>query len=47
MMKNQLPSDWQQKPFKDVAEVVTGTTPSKKNPAFYGGNVPFITPAEL
>lgn len=46
-MKNQLPPKWQQIPFKEVAEVVTGTTPSKKYPAFYGGNVPFITPAEL
>ncbi|WP_158735589.1 restriction endonuclease subunit S [Alteribacillus sp. YIM 98480] len=33
--------------LKDVARIVTGKTPSKKNPSYYGGDVPFVTPAEL
>lgn len=35
------------KKFKDVARVVTGKTPSKSNAAFFGGDIPFVTPAEL
>jgi type I restriction enzyme S subunit len=31
----------------DVAEVVTGTTPSKAELGYYGGSIPFVTPAEL
>jgi type I restriction enzyme S subunit len=46
-MKNQLPSRWQIKPFSEVAEVVTGTTPPKISPEYYGGSVPFITPTEI
>lgn len=46
-MKKQFPSRWPRKPFKEVAEVVTGTTPSKGRSEYYGGDVPFITPAEL
>lgn len=31
----------------DVAKVVTGKTPPKSNPIYFGGVVPFVTPAEL
>ncbi|MFO0575679.1 MAG: restriction endonuclease subunit S [Polyangia bacterium] len=31
----------------EVAEVVTGTTPSTSCPEYYGGEVPFVGPAEL
>lgn len=33
--------------IKDVAKVVTGKTPSTSEPANFGGDIPFITPAEL
>lgn len=31
----------------DVAEIVTGTTPPTLEPSYYGGTIPFVTPAEL
>lgn len=34
-------------PFSGVAKVITGTTPSKTCPDYYGGNTPFVTPVEL
>ena len=46
-MKQNLPSSWDLKSFKDVAEVVTGTTPSTKFPEYYGGSIPFVGPGEL
>jgi len=33
--------------FKEVAEVITGTTPATKEPDNYGGEIPFVTPVEL
>ncbi|WP_370278078.1 restriction endonuclease subunit S [Pontibacterium sp.] len=38
---------WPLVAIKDVAKVVTGKTPSKKNPEFFGGSIPFVTPAEI
>ncbi|WP_066424929.1 restriction endonuclease subunit S [Anabaena sp. 4-3] len=46
-MKHQFPSDWTTSPFRNVAEVITGTTPSTQYPEYYGGSVPFVGPAEL
>ena len=37
---------WPLVKFKDVATVVTGSTP-KKNDENYGGNIPFVTPGDL
>ncbi|WP_082695999.1 restriction endonuclease subunit S [Aquitalea pelogenes] len=31
----------------DVAQIVTGSTPSKAREVFWGGSIPFVTPAEL
>ncbi|MEC9305087.1 MAG: restriction endonuclease subunit S, partial [Pseudomonadota bacterium] len=33
--------------LNDVGEIVTGKTPSTKNPDNFGGNIPFIKPADL
>ncbi|HAU2169456.1 TPA: restriction endonuclease subunit S [Legionella pneumophila] len=38
---------WHTVKLSDVAEVVTGTTPSKQNLEYYGNKIPFITPSEL
>lgn len=46
-MKYQFPTSWTTSPFKNVAEVITGTTPSTQYPEYYGGSVPFVGPAEL
>jgi type I restriction enzyme S subunit len=46
-MKNKIPLSWPTYSFKEVAEVITGTTPSTNHPEYYGGFIPFIGPAEL
>ncbi len=38
--------NWPKAKFKDVAKVVTGSTP-KKSAANYGGDIPFVTPGDL
>lgn len=38
---------WPLVPIKDVSTVVTGKTPSKKEDDNFGGDIPFVTPAEL
>lgn len=40
-------NDWQLKQISDLGEVVTGSTPSTKNPEYYGGQIPFVKPADL
>ena len=40
-------SNMQQMEIGDLGSVVTGKTPSTKNQAFWDGNVPFVTPADL
>ena len=38
---------WKYKKLKEVGFTQTGTTPSKSVKSFYGGEIPFIRPAEL
>ena len=38
---------WPLVALSDIAEIVTGTTPSTAEPPYYIGTVPFITPTEL
>ena len=38
---------WEEKKLKEVGRTQTGTTPSKSVKSFYGGDIPFIRPAEL
>lgn len=38
---------WTYKKLEEVGVTQTGTTPSKQIKAYYGGNIPFIRPAEL
>lgn len=46
-MKVAPSNKWNYFSFKEVAEVVTGATPSKAISEHYGGKVPFVTPTEL
>lgn len=46
-MGTKLPVSWHSVLLSDVAEVVTGKTPSTKNLDNFGGNIPFIKPADL
>lgn len=42
-----IPDNWCWTNFKNVAEVVTGGTPSKKHKEYYGNVFPFFKPADL
>nr|WP_256354182.1 restriction endonuclease subunit S [Variovorax sp. dw_308] len=42
-----LPDSWKWVPIGDIAEVVGGGTPSTTDPANFGGDVPWITPADM
>ena len=43
---NELPSD-KKTTIGKMAEVVTGGTPSRKHPEYYGGNVPWVKTGEI
>ena len=43
----EIPKDWELLAIDDVAEVVGGGTPSTKDPSYFGGNIPWITPKDL
>jgi type I restriction enzyme S subunit len=39
-------SDWKSIKVKDTGKVITGKTPSKKNPEYWGKEIPFVTPSD-
>ncbi len=41
------PGHWEEVQFDQVAQVITGCTPSTKSTSYYGGDIPFIGPADL
>lgn len=43
----ELPSSWTWVALGEVANVVGGGTPSTSDPANFGGNIPWITPADM
>ena len=43
----QLPVNWCWTTVSNVSEVVTGGTPSKKHPEYYGEDFPFFKPTDL
>lgn len=42
-----LPEGWKRKSIEDIALVSSGGTPSRSNPAYWGGEIPWITTAEV
>lgn len=42
-----LPCGWKWETLGNIAEVVGGGTPSTRNAANFGGNIPWLTPADL
>ncbi len=40
-----IPSDWSLKNIGEIASVTSGGTPNRKIPAFWGGDIPWITTA--
>jgi len=43
----EIPMDWLEMPIGEMGEVTSGGTPSRKVPAFWGGDIPWVTTAEL
>ncbi|KTT26392.1 restriction endonuclease subunit S [Pseudacidovorax intermedius] len=39
--------DWEEQSVENFGRVVTGSTPSTAQPAFYGGGIPFVSPADI
>ena len=42
-----IPASWQWVRVSDIAKTITGGTPSKNKPQYYGGTFPFYKPADL
>ncbi|EKC3680334.1 restriction endonuclease subunit S [Campylobacter jejuni] len=42
-----LPQGWKWKSLGEIGEIITGTTPSKNNPNFYGNEYPLFKPSDL
>jgi type I restriction enzyme, S subunit len=43
----QIPATWRWDKLGNVARVIGGGTPSTTNPEYWGGDIPWITPADL
>jgi type I restriction enzyme S subunit len=43
----ELPQGWAWTTIGEIAQVITGTTPSKKDPSNYGDYIPFVKPPQL
>ncbi|MBR3371260.1 MAG: restriction endonuclease subunit S [Rhodobacteraceae bacterium] len=46
-MKDVAQSRWETKPLGEVCKFIGGGTPSKQNPAFWGGNFPWVSPKDM
>lgn len=46
-MSSDLPGGWREAQLGDVARIVTGKTPSTKEPRYWGGDIPFVTPSDI
>ncbi|STP02429.1 restriction endonuclease subunit S [Helicobacter canadensis] len=42
-----LPQHWEWKTLGEIGEIITGSTPSKNNPKFYGNDYPLFKPSDL
>jgi len=42
-----LPEAWGQAPIGEIGEVCAGGTPSRANPSYWNGSIPWVTPSEL
>ena len=45
--KNISIADWKEKTLKDCCRIGSGGTPSRKNPAFYRGDIPWVKTGEI
>ncbi|BFM15461.1 restriction endonuclease subunit S [Maricurvus nonylphenolicus] len=44
---SELPKGWVDCLLDEISDVVTGKTPTKKNPEYFDGNIPFIKPGDV
>ena len=42
-----IPTSWEAVRLGDVAEVIGGSTPSRTQPEFWGGEIPWVVPSEV
>lgn len=42
-----LPGDWGTAPLADIASIHSGSTPKREVAAYWGGDIPWVTPGEL
>src|SRR5699024_11457903 len=42
-----VPEGWKVATIEDIAQVTSGGTPSRKNDNFWGGDIPWVTTAEV
>ena len=43
----QLPADWERVPLSEIGQLIGGGTPSRTNPVFWNGEIPWVTPSEI
>lgn len=43
----EIPESWSLRTIGSLGKLVTGTTPPTKNPEYYGGEIPFISPKDI
>jgi len=46
-MQKALPKGWKMARLGEVAQIVSGSTPSTTNPANWDGDITWVTPADL
>ena len=46
VLKREIPEGWKDSSILAVADLLGGGTPTKKNPEFWGGEIPFFTPTD-
>ncbi|HEY0841460.1 restriction endonuclease subunit S [Methylotenera sp.] len=46
-IESALPNGFSVKKLEDVAEISGGSTPSRTNPEFWGGDIPWLTPTDV
>lgn len=47
MSEEKLPKGWRKLTISMIGKVVTGNTPSKNNPEFFNGNIPWVKPGDV
>ena len=44
--KGVIPSEWNIQQIRDLTVISSGSTPNRGNPAYWGGNIPWVTTGE-